>query len=134
MILLASFRDKPEIKSMSILLKYLSAGLLFYFVFIAITNNKSKENKSQINKETGHALWNFNEKKSAMSSCMAPGNPKDYCECYVSVLENQFTYSDFAALEVMLKSGAKPSGEILSKMKNMQAQAQQSCGLPSPIR
>ena len=126
MILLASFRDKPEIKSMSILLKCLSAGLLFYFVFIVITNNKSKE--------TEYTLWNFDEKKSAISSCMAPGNPKDYCECYVSVLENQFTYSDFAALEIMLKSGAKPSGEILSKMKNMQAQAQQSCGLPSPIR
>ena len=119
---------------MTTLLNFLSAGLLFYFVFTAISNNKPKENKPRLNQKTEHVAWKFDEKKSAINSCMAPGNPRDYCECYVSVLENQYIYLEFSALENMLKSGAKPSDKILSKMKTMQAQAQQSCGLPSPTK
>jgi len=89
--------------------------------------SKSEENVNQVG-------WSLDSRNLAIESCTIPGNPRNYCECSVSILETFFTHAEFVELDEILRSGVRPPDEIIAKMTEMQKEAQEKCGFPSPIK
>ena len=78
--------------------------------------------------------WSSINKAAAVENCMQPGNPKGYCECLVSILETIFSYSEFVEFDALLRSGARPPEETISKMVEMGNRAQKECRLPDATK
>ena len=109
-------------------------GIIFLGCSSSADDNKSNNNTSTAEKQLTSHIWDEDRKINAIKSCTLPGNPRDYCECSVSILQTIFTYTEFIEFDRLLRSGARPSDEIVAKMIEMQRQIKELCGLPNPIR
>tara|TARA_B100000959_G_scaffold234521_1_gene252365 strand:- start:966 stop:1322 length:357 start_codon:yes stop_codon:yes gene_type:complete len=78
--------------------------------------------------------WSAENKASAIQSCMQPGNPSSYCECFVSILETVFTHDEFVEFDAMLTSGTRPPDEVVSKLIALGNRSREECQLPNPTK
>ena len=94
----------------------------------------SNKNNSTIRDTSKQNNWNQQNRLGAVENCILPGNPRDYCECSVSILETIFTHTEFIEFDKLLRSGSRPSDKIVAKMIEMQQRVKDKCGLPTPIK
>ena len=111
----------------------LSIGIVFLGCSSS-DDDKSNNDTSKSSDQLAGQGWDEDKRIDAIKSCTLPGNSQGYCECSVSILQTIFTYTEFIEFDRLLRSGARPSDEIVTKMIGMQSQIKELCGIPNPIK
>jgi hypothetical protein len=73
------------------------------------------------------ADWTDARKAEAIGYCTSSGNPKEFCECSVSILETIVTYDEFSHWNSEILSGKHPSGDVVSKMMGVGKRVAAEC-------